>query len=72
MRDLAELLLEVTGSSAGLEFKPQPKGGLPERRYGDPRRAEELLGFRAKTPLAEGLRQLVAWRRGTLAGSMAK
>jgi len=67
MRDLAELLLEVTGKPVGLEFKPQPTGGLPERRYGDPRRAEELLGFRATTPLAEGLRQLVAWRRGTLA-----
>ncbi|MDP9252169.1 MAG: NAD-dependent epimerase/dehydratase family protein [Chloroflexota bacterium] len=72
MRDLAELLLDVTGSSAGMEFKPQPAGGLPQRRYGDPRRAEELLGFRATTSLADGLRQLIAWRRGTLAGSMAK
>jgi UDP-glucose 4-epimerase len=72
MRDLAELLLEVTGSSVGVEFKPQPAGGLAERRYGDPRRAEELLGFRATTSLADGLRQLVAWRRGTLAGSTAK
>jgi UDP-glucose 4-epimerase len=68
MRDLAELLLELTGSSVGIEFKPQPAGGLPARRYGDPRRAEELLGFRATTSLAEGLRQLIAWRRGALAG----
>ncbi len=72
MRDLAELLLDVTGSSAGVEFRPQPAGGLPQRRYGDPRRAEELLGFRATTSLADGLRQLVAWRRGALAGSTAK
>ncbi len=69
MRDLAGLLLELTGSTAGLEFKPQPSGGLPERRYGDPRRAEELLGFRARTTLEDGLRQLIAWRRGALAGS---
>src|SRR5437773_1158063 len=69
MRDLADLLLELTGSSAGIEFRPQPAGGLPERRFGDPRRAEDLLGFRATTTLADGLRQLIAWRRGTLAGS---
>jgi nucleoside-diphosphate-sugar epimerase len=52
----------------GIEFKPQPAGGLPARRYGDPRRAERLLGFRATTSLAEGLRHLIAWRRGALAG----
>jgi len=69
MRDLANQLLELTGSSAGIEFRPQPAGGLPERRFGDPRRAEDLLGFRATTTLADGLRQLIAWRRGTLAGS---
>jgi UDP-glucose 4-epimerase len=71
MRDLAALLLELTGSKAGMEFQPQPAGGLPARRYGDPRRAEELLGFRAETPLAEGLEQLIAWRREALAASRA-
>jgi len=69
MRDLAGLLLELTGSRAGMEFKPQPAGGLPGRRYGDVRRAEDLLGFRATTPLVDGLRQLIAWRRAALAGS---
>jgi hypothetical protein len=28
-----------------------------------------VLGFRATTSLADGLRQLIAWRRGTLAGA---
>jgi UDP-glucose 4-epimerase len=69
MRDLADLLLELTGGSNGIDFRPQPAGALPERRYGDPRRAEELLGFRAATSLADGLPQLIAWRRGALAGS---
>lgn len=69
MRDLAELLLELTGGRAGMEFRPQPAGGLPERRYGDVRRAEELLGFRATTSLVDGLRELIAWRRAALAGS---
>jgi UDP-glucose 4-epimerase len=69
MRDLAELLLEVTGSSVGMEFKPQPPGALPARRFGDPRRAQELLGFRAETKLADGLRRLIEWRRSQLASA---
>ncbi|HUG06336.1 MAG TPA: NAD-dependent epimerase/dehydratase family protein [Candidatus Limnocylindria bacterium] len=69
MRDLATLLLALTGSPTGVEFNPQPAGALPARRYGDPRRAEELLGFRASTALADGLKELIAWRRGALVGS---
>jgi UDP-glucose 4-epimerase len=67
MRDLAALLLELTRSDVGLEFKPQPPGQLPQRRYGDPTRASDLLGFRAETDLREGVRQLIEWRRGALA-----
>jgi len=71
MRDLAALLLEITGSGVGIEFKPQPAGALPARRVGDPRRARELLGFRAETSLADGVRSLIEWRRRVLAGSAA-
>ena len=69
MKDLAELLLELTGSTVGIEFKPQPPGALPARRYGDPRRAEELLGFRAETKLADGVRELIRWRSEALAAT---
>ena len=67
MRDLATLLLEVTGSGVGMEFKPEPPRALPARRFGDPRRAERELGFRAETKLADGVRRLVEWRREALA-----
>jgi UDP-glucose 4-epimerase len=66
MRDLAALLLELTGSATGMEFKPQPPGQLPQRRYGDPERALDLLGFRAEVDLREGLRRLIAWRKEAL------
>ena len=66
MRDLAALLLRLTGSSVGMEFKPQPRGGLPARRVGDPRRANELLGFEARTSLEDGVRNLIEWRREVL------
>ena len=69
MKDLAELLLELTGSKVGIEFKPQPSGALPARRFGDPRRAEEMLGFRAETKLADGVRALITWRSEALAAS---
>src|SRR2546426_323529 len=63
MSELAALLLELTGSDVGVERKPQPVGALPARRYGDPRRASEVLGFTAETNLRRGLEQLIAWRR---------
>ena len=69
MKDLAELLLELTGSTVGIEFKPQPPGALPARRYGDPRRAEEVLGFRAETKLRDGVRALITWRSEALAAN---
>jgi UDP-glucose 4-epimerase len=66
MRDLATLLLRLTGSSVGMEFKPQPAGALPARRVGDPRRAKELLGFEARTGLEDGVRKLIEWRKEVL------
>ena len=66
MRDLAALLLELTGSGVGTEHKPEPPGQLPQRRYGDPRRAAETLGFRAETDLRDGVRRLIEWRREVL------
>jgi UDP-glucose 4-epimerase len=66
MRDLAALLLRLTGSSVGMEFKPQPEGALPARRVGDPRRAKELLGFEARTSLEDGVRRLIQWRKEVL------
>ena len=66
MRDLAALLLRLTGSSVGMEFKAQPEGALPARRVGDPRRARELLGFEATTTLEDGVRRLIEWRREVL------
>jgi len=67
LRDLAQLLLDLTGSDVGVELRPEPVGALPSQSYGDPRRAAELIGFRAETSLADGLRALIAWRKGVLA-----
>jgi UDP-glucose 4-epimerase len=72
MSDLAKLLLELTGSDVGLEFRPQPAGSLAARRYGDPRRAKELLGFATQTDLRDGLKKLIRWRKEQLASVPAR
>ena len=47
-------------------FEPMDSG-LVQRRWGDPGKAEELLGFRATTPLEEGLAKVIEWREQTKA-----
>ncbi|MGH7785524.1 MAG: NAD-dependent epimerase/dehydratase family protein [Candidatus Binatia bacterium] len=64
--DLAKALIEVTGSSSRIEFKPQASiyGTSYEdigRRVPDVTRMHEVLGVRAATPLTEGLRRTIEW-----------
>lgn len=66
LRELAALLLRLTGTDVGIELRPQPEGALPARRVGDPTRAAELLGFRAETALETGVTKLIEWRREAL------
>jgi GDP-L-fucose synthase len=40
--------------------------GQPRRQL-DASRAEQQFGFRARTPLREGLMQTIAWYRGAVA-----
>jgi GDP-L-fucose synthase len=62
IRDLAELVAEVTGFDGEIDWDTTKPNGQPRRRL-DTTRAEELFGFRARTPLREGLEQTVAWYR---------
>lgn len=59
---LVDMLLELTGSALKPEFLPQAHSFVTHR-VGSTEKAEKLLGFRATTPLLEGLRQVVEWRR---------
>jgi len=62
IRVLAEKLRERVGFEGRLVFDPSQPDGQP-RRCLDTSRAERLFGFRAKTPLDEGLRRTVEWYR---------
>lgn len=61
LNELAALILRLTGSSLTPERHPAIQS-LVTSRVGSTERAAELLGFRARTSLEEGLRLLIAWR----------
>ena len=64
IRDLAELVAELTGFSGEIGWDTSKPNGQPRRRL-DTSRAEELFGFHAQVPLREGLERTVAWYRST-------
>ncbi|HYY44018.1 MAG TPA: GDP-L-fucose synthase [Actinomycetota bacterium] len=66
IRELAEMIAELTGFEGRLLWDESKPDGQPRRRV-DPARAEKAFGFKAATPLQEGLRVTIEWylsRRG--------
>ena len=62
IRELAELVLELTGSKSKLVQKPLPADD-PVRRQPDIALAKEKLGWEPKVQLREGLQQTIDWFR---------
>ncbi len=62
IRDLAELVAEVTGFEGRITWDTSMPNGQPRRAL-DASRARELFGWEARTPVREGLEQTVAWYR---------
>jgi GDP-L-fucose synthase len=60
IRDLAELVAELTGFGGEIVWDTSKPNGYPRRKL-DTSRAEQLFGFRARTPLREGIARTVAW-----------
>jgi len=65
IRDLAELIADVTGFEGTIAWDPTKPNGQP-RRSVDGSRARELFGFEARTPLREGIERTVAWYRSAV------
>jgi GDP-L-fucose synthase len=62
IRELAGLVARLTGYSGELVWDASRPNGQPRRRL-DVSRAAAAFGFRAETPLEEGLERTVAWYR---------
>jgi len=60
IRDLAQLIAELSGFRGAVRWDPTQPNGQPRRRL-DTSRAHEAFGFRATTDFREGLRRTIAW-----------
>jgi UDP-glucose 4-epimerase len=61
IRELAELVLRITGSDVGIDLKPAGVTFV-KNRIGSPDRARDEIGFEARTDLELGMRALIEWR----------
>jgi GDP-L-fucose synthase len=60
IRDLAGLVAELTGYDGEIVWDTSKPNGYPRRKL-DTSRAERLFGFRARTPLRQGIARTVEW-----------
>jgi UDP-glucuronate decarboxylase len=65
MRELAELVVQFTGSKSPITFRPLPTDD-PKQRRPDITQAQEKLGWEPKVALADGLKETIAYFRRTL------
>jgi UDP-glucose 4-epimerase len=61
INELVGQLLAITGSSLTIDYRPNEQMFVTNR-VGSTEKAIRMLGFEARTPLAEGLRSVVEWR----------
>jgi UDP-glucose 4-epimerase len=73
LNELAAVLGRVMGSSVAPEYSISRHMMSVPRSIGDPKKAEQMLSFRAGIPLEEGLHRLVAWweRQRALSAAIA-
>jgi UDP-glucose 4-epimerase len=62
LRELAQMLLELTGSKEPIKTAPRSQATLVRNRIGSPLRARDELGFSAAIGLRDGLKRLMDWR----------
>ena len=66
MLELAQTVLEITGSSSGIEHRPLPQDD-PKQRQPDITLARRELGWEPTVELRRGLTQTVDYFRGVVA-----
>jgi UDP-glucuronate decarboxylase len=65
IRELAEMVIDHTGSASKIIHRPLPQDD-PRQRQPDISKAHELLGWKPVLPLAEGLTRTIAYFEGLL------
>jgi UDP-glucose 4-epimerase len=62
LKQLAELLLELTGCTKPINYAPRSQATLVRNRIGCPNKASDEIGYTAAIELREGLQRLIDWR----------
>lgn len=62
LKQLAEMLLELTGCEKLINYAPRSQATLVRNRIGSPKKASEEIGFTAAIDFREGLKRLIEWR----------
>jgi UDP-glucose 4-epimerase len=62
LKELAELILDITGCTKAINYAPRSQATLVRNRIGCPKRASAEIGFTARVDLREGLEKLIEWR----------
>jgi UDP-glucose 4-epimerase len=61
IRTLAESIINILNSKSELELKPQRDWDNSGRRFGDPTKSENEIGFKCKYDLKNGLNKTINW-----------
>lgn len=72
LKELAEMLLEITGFNKTINFAPRSQATLVRNRIGSPEKASKEIGFSAKLDLTCGLKRLIEWRNNHKAEVQAR
>ena len=62
LKELAELLVELTDCKQPINYAPRSQATLVRNRIGCPKKASEHIGYTATIHLKEGLQRLIDWR----------
>ena len=62
LKEIAELLLEITGCSKSINYKARSQATLVKNRIGCPLKASKEIGYKHKVNLRDGLEKLITWR----------
>lgn len=70
INELVAMLLRLTGSPLEPEYRPEAQSFVTHR-IGSIDKAQRLLGFTAETPVEEGLKRVLEWRKAAIAAGQA-
>ncbi len=66
LKQIAEKLINLTGSNQPISYAPRSQATLVRNRIGSPVKAKAEIGFEAQIDLDEGLKRLIEWRRARI------